>query len=156
MEHDLRNVLRQIPSGLFVLTAAYDGTRSGVRVDWVQQCATSPPLVMAAVATCLPVVPLIRDSHVFGLCQIADGDRFLSRKFSSPPLPSEDPFETVPTKKSPGGAPILCRALSWMECEVVRHIDLESDCGLYVGLVRAGGMLNGGVPAVAFGNGSDQ
>ena len=40
---------------------------------------------------------------------------------------------------APSGSPILCRALSWLDCVVVRHIDLESDCGLYVGEVRAGG-----------------
>ena len=40
-------------------------------------------------------------------------------------------------------------------CEVVRHIDLESDYGLYVGRVRAGGMLNGGTPLVRIrGNGA--
>ena len=143
MELDFARIIEQIPSGLFVLTSAYNGARSGALVQWVQRCAANPPLVMAAVATGLAVVPLIRDSHRFALCQVGEDDRFLARKFSTAPLYGEDPFVSVPTTSSPGGAPIVHRAISWIECEVVRHIDLESDYGLYVGVVRHGGMLNG-------------
>lgn len=151
MESPLHDAIGQIPSGLFILTAAYNGARSGVRVTWVQQCATEPPLVMAAVSTGLPVVPLIRDSRTFALCQIGAGDRLLARKFEHPAIDGDDPFLSLPVASSPGGAPILERALSWLDCEVVRHIDLESDCGLYVGRVRHGGVLNHGEPAVLFG-----
>ena len=141
MELDFARAIEQIPSGLFVLTSAYNGARSGALVQWVQQCATNPPLVMAAVATGLAVVPLIRDSHSFALCQIGESDRFLARQFTPAPPYGEDPFVTLPTSNAPGGAPIVRRAMSWIECEVVRHIDLESDYGLYVGVVRHGGML---------------
>ncbi len=143
MEFELTRAIQQIPSGLFLLTSAYNGARSGALVQWVQQCASNPPLVMAAVATGLAVVPLIRDSHSFALCQIGEDDRLLTRKFETAPRPGEDPFVTLPTTTAPGGAPIVHRAVSWIECEVVRHVDLESDYGLYVGLVRHGGLLNG-------------
>ena len=151
MKTPLAQAIEQIPSGLFILTAAYNGSRSGVLVSWVQQCAAQPPLVMAAVSTALPVVPLIRDSHRFALCQISEEDRLLARRFQRAPMPGDDPFLSLPVTPSPGGAPILERALSWIECEVVRHIDVESDCGLYVGRVRHGGMLSGGSPAIRFG-----
>ena len=150
MESPLAQAIGQIPSGLFILTAAYNGSRSGVLVAWVQQCAAVPPLVLAAVATGLPVVPLIRDSRSFALCQISAEDRLLARKFDPAPLAGEDPFLSMPVTLSPNGAPILQRALSWLDCEVVRHIDLESDCGLYVGRVRDGGVLNGGRPAIRY------
>ena len=151
MDSDVAQALGQIPGGLFVLTAAYDGARSGVLVEWVQQCATNPPLIVAAVGAGLPVVPLIQDSHGFVLCQISEDDRFLARKFQSAPAHGEDPFMTLPIATAPSGTPILRRALSYLDCEVVRHIDLESDHGLYVGLVRAGGILNDGKPAVRYG-----
>ncbi len=152
MDSLVSKAIGQIPSGLFILTAAYNGSRSGVLVAWVQQCATAPPLVMAAVSTGMPVVPLIRDSHSFVLCQIAADDRLLARMFNIAPLHGDDPFDTLPITPAPSGAPIPQRALSWLDCEVVRHIDLESDCGLYVGRVRNGGILNGGPPAVRYGD----
>jgi len=143
--------IQRIPGGLFLLTAAYDGARSAVLVKWVQQCAKTPPLIMAAVSTGLAVVPLIRDSHGFALCQLSEEDRFLARKFECAPEHGDDPFDALPTWTAPSGAPIVRRALAWLDCEVIRHIDLESDHGLYVGLVRAGGILNDGRPAVRYG-----
>lgn len=151
METSLLQAIEQIPSGLFILTAAYNGSRSGVLVPWVQQCSADPPLVAAAVSTSLPVVPLIRDSRSFALCQIGAEDRLLARKFERAPGPGDDPFLSLPITHSPSGAPVLQGALSWLDCEVVRHIDLESDCGLYVGRVRDGGLLGAGNPAVRFG-----
>ncbi len=145
---DLHRALGRIPSGQFILTAAYEGARSGVLVGWVQQCATNPPMVMLALATGLPVIPLIRDSRAFALCQIGAEDRFLARKFASIPEHGEDPFVTLATSTSRGGCPIVLRAMCFLECELVRHVDLESDFGLYVGLVRDGGILNNGEPAV--------
>ena len=154
METDLSKALGQIPCGLFILTAAYDGARSGILVEWVQQCATRPPMIMAAVSTAMPVVPLIRDNHSFALCQISASDRFLVRKFASPPSHGEDPFDGLSTRSAPSGSPIIDRALCYLDCEVVRHIDLETDHGLYVGLVRCGEVLNGGSPAILVGGNS--
>ena len=151
MDSPLTQAIGQIPSGLFILTAAYNGSRSGVLVAWVQQCATEPPLVMAAVSTAMPVVPLIRDSRSFALCQVSAEDRLLARRFEHTAMDLDDPFLSLPVTVSPNGAPILKNALSWLDCEVIRHMDLESDYGLYVGRVRHGGMLNGGKPAIRAG-----
>ena len=151
MESPLAQAIGQIPSGLFILTAAYNGSRSGVLVAWVQQCATDPPLVMAAVSTEMPVVPLIRDSRSFALCQVSAEDRLLARRFEHNAMDLDDPFLSLPVTVSPNGAPILKNALSWLDCEVIRHMDLESDYGLYIGRVRDGGMLNGGTPAIRAG-----
>ncbi|MHC4414763.1 MAG: flavin reductase family protein [Planctomycetota bacterium] len=151
MDVDLDRAISRIPCGLFILTAAFDGTRSGVLVEWVQQCASCPPMVMTALATALPIVPLIRDSRGFALCQIGADDRFLPKKFASTPEPGEDPFVTLSTITAPSGSPIVERAVSYLDCELVRHIDLESDHGLYVGRVRDAGILTDGAPAVVVG-----
>ncbi len=149
MVGELPRALGQIPSGLFLLTTSYDGHRSGVLVRWVQQCAVQPPMVIVAMSKGLPVEPLIRDSRSFVLCQIAQDDRLLQRKFATPPDAREDPFVTIPTMTAPSGAPIVKQAVAYLDCELVRHIDLETDYALYVGKVRQGGVLNEGRPAVS-------
>ena len=148
MDSDLARAVGQIPRGRFILTAAFKDARMGVLVDWVQQCSTTPPMVVAAVATGLPVVPLIRDSHSFALCQVRADDRLLERKFAGSGEGDDDPFDTLATTCAPSGSPVLQRALSYLDCEVVRHIDLETNFGLYVGRVRAGRVLNGGAPLI--------
>ena len=105
-------------------------------------------MVIVAMSKGLPVEPLIRDSRSFVLCQIAKDDRLLRRKFATPPDAREDPFVTIPTMTAASGAPIVKQAVAYLDCELVRHIDLETDYALYVGKVRQGGVLNEGRPAV--------
>lgn len=150
-DNDLLSAFDQIPCGLFLLTSAYEGFRSCVLARWVQQCSLNPPLVMVALPKGSPVEPLIRDSHCFALCQIPDCDRFLARKFATMPDRSEDPFDTLATSCAPSGSPVVQRALSYLDCEVVRHVELESDCRLYVGQVHHGAMLSNGRPVIHLG-----
>jgi flavin reductase (DIM6/NTAB) family NADH-FMN oxidoreductase RutF len=147
-----REAIAQIPGGLFVLTATFEGRRSGVLVKWVQPCSTNPPMVMVAIATGQPVEPLIRNSRSFTLCQISADDKFLMRKFNGSAFdPGEDPLMPLMTFTAPSGGPIVQRAMCYLDCEVVRHIELEADHRIYVGQVHAGGILHQGMPAIHWG-----
>ena len=137
----LSPVLSQIPSGLYVLTSAHDDTRSGVLVQWVQQCADNPPMIVVALRKGHPIEPLIRDSRCFALCQLDPEESLLRKKFASIPDHGEDPFISIPTATAPLGSPILERAQSWLECEMLRHLDIECDYEVYIGNVRSGDML---------------
>ena len=157
---DIARALEQIPCGLFVLTSSHDGLRSGALTRWVQPCSVDPALVMVAVEKGLAVEPLIRDSRHFALCQISAGDRLLLRAFERTPERGDDPFVTLPAQAGPGGSPIIERALSYMECEVMRHLDLDVGYRLYVGQIIAASVLKeSGKPAVCIGtngtNGTD-
>jgi len=151
-DSDIVASIQQIPSGLFILTSAHAGMRSGVLTKWVQPCSESPPHVMVAIARGLPVEPLVRDSRSFALCQISEGDRLLMRTFAEPPERGDDPFIALAASRAASGSPIVDRALAYLDCELVRHIVLDADHRLYVGLVRAGGLMNSDSrPAIAFG-----
>ena len=160
---DLNNALAQIPGGLFVLTSNFEGRQSAVLVKWVQPCSTTPPMVMVALATGQTVEPIIRDSRFFTLSQISAEDRFLLRKFNCQPGysngtgtprrdPAEDPLLSLMTLAAPSGCPILERALSYLDCEVVRHIELDADHRIYVGQIHRGGVLHPGTPAIRYGD----
>jgi flavin reductase (DIM6/NTAB) family NADH-FMN oxidoreductase RutF len=157
MPHDaelnIDQALGQIPSGLFVLTSSHDGMRSGALTQWVQMCSEEPPLVMVSMAKGLAVEPLVRDSRGFALCQISDGDRLLVRKFNTPPERGDDPFVALPARIGTcSGAPIIERAMSYLECELVRHMDLDTGFRLYVGQIRSGEVIHAeATPAVVIG-----
>ena len=143
--------LGQIPGGLFILTSAFETRRGGVAVRWVQQCSVTPPMVTVALYKGQPVEMLIRDSHSFTLCQISADDRFLLHKFNGQRDNGEDPLLPLMTRAAPSGCPIIGRALSYLDCEVVRHVELDCDYRIYVGQVHSGGVLNTGAPAIQFG-----
>jgi flavin reductase (DIM6/NTAB) family NADH-FMN oxidoreductase RutF len=146
-----QRAVARIPGGLFVMTAHCEGRRGAVPVKWVQQCADSPPMVMVALQKGLPIEPMVRDSRSFALCQISADDRFLLRKFGNGADHGEDPLVALLTSSAPSGSPILDRALTYLDCEIVRHVELDCDFRIYVAQVNAGAILNDGLPAISFG-----
>lgn len=137
----LETLFNEIPCGLFVLTAANDGMRCGILTRWVQPCSRKPALVMVSIATGLPIEPIIRDARSFALCQLPNNERILRKRFSEPAERGDDPFITIPHIEAPSGAPVPERALSYFDCQLVRHVDLEADHRLYVGKVTAAGLV---------------
>lgn len=140
--------LGRIPTGLFVLTAQHEERRMGMVTTLVQQVGIAPPMVCVAVAKGRPIMPLISESHRFGLCQLAETDKIIRRKFAAELDMNDDPFLgfDLLASKLPN-LPILANALTFLECELTCHMDVEGDHDLFIGAVRHGG-CNGGKPHV--------
>ena len=137
--------LGRIPSGLFILTAWNEDRRMGMLASWVQQVSFKPPLISVAVAKTRPIMPLISESKRFGLCQIPQGDKTNMKKFSGNVDSSdEDPFLGVELiNDTVMRVPILANTLSYLECEVTCHLDVDGDHNLFVGRVKGGNYLSG-------------
>lgn len=133
----------RLPSGIFVLTASANDKRMGIIVSFVQQACLNPPMVTVALAKGRPIMPLISESRKFGLCQLADNDKIMVRKFAkfNDAAITEDPFLgfELLTGVLPN-LPILANTLSYLECELVSHMDIEGDHDLFVGAVRGGSL----------------
>ncbi len=135
---DIPEALTRLQSGLYVLSAQHEGRRSGVVVRSVQPCADAPPMVCVAVRRGHWIEPIIRDSHAFAVSKISRADRLLLRKFAETARPRDgDPFDCFPSMRLVTGAPVIIRSPLAIDCEVVRHFDLEADHELYIGLVMA-------------------
>lgn len=134
---NLPQALALLPSGLFLMTAAYEGKRTGVMVGSVQACDVSPPLLCIAMKKGQGIEPMIRDARTFAINMLDPGDRLVLRKFADPNRSRElgDPFDGMGVEKLVTGAPILRKALAAFDCEVVRHIDVAADHELYIGQV---------------------
>ena len=128
---------------LFVMTAAFEGKRSGTVVKWVSPCAEQPQLLAVAIFRGHWVETLIRDSHCFGLCRLDPADKLTSRKFlETGPRDNAkkdvDPFDALSVETLVTGSPLLKRSPVVFDCMVVRHLDLEADHSLYIAQVMAG------------------
>lgn len=133
-----------LPGGVFLMSSAFDGKRTGLLARSVQPCADVPPLVAVAVRKGHAIAPVIRDSHRFALSLLSGGQGRAIRAFElkreefAPPDAEEDPFDGFETQVLVTGCPVLTGSPVVLDCEVVRHLDLESDHEIYVGLVIAG------------------
>jgi 3-hydroxy-9,10-secoandrosta-1,3,5(10)-triene-9,17-dione monooxygenase reductase component len=148
----IENAIAQIPNGLFVMTSQSDGRAAAVPVRWVQQCASNPHMVMVALEKGQSIEPIVRESRKFALCQISADDRFLVRKLTQR-SESDEALVAMMTNAAPSGSPILNRAMSYLDCEIVRHVELDCDYRIYVGQVHTGAILNSGTPAISYGGG---
>ena len=139
----------KIPSGLFILTAKYDDQRCGMLASWVQQVSFHPPMVSVAIAKGRTIMPLVSESRQFGLCQLAENEKVLLRKFANPSDSSEDPFlgfELISDTVTQ--VPVLAQGLSYVECEVAAHMDVDGDHDLFIGKVVGGSLLSPARPYI--------
>lgn len=132
--------LNKVPTGTYLLTTAFGEIRDGRLVDRVQQCGTNPPMLLIAMEKGHALSPLIRDSRTFGLSLLDPQERHLQRIFGPERRIGDNPFLTQPHKIGLLGAPIVTRATAWFDCEVVRHLDMETNYELYIGLVHEAGV----------------
>jgi len=134
-------VLGRIPQGMFVMTAEYEGRLCGIRVSFVQQVSFSPPYVLVALRKGMEIVPLIHESHAFGLSQFDPDDRLISKKFRYDAVTDGDSLQAIDLKHMTTGSPVLMRAQTYMDCQLIRHIDIDGDHDLYVGQIREAGVI---------------
>ncbi|RMH14091.1 MAG: flavin reductase [Planctomycetota bacterium] len=137
MHEVIKPAVKQLGAGSYVMTAAYEDQRAGTMVLSVFQCATEPILICVAARKGHPIEPLIRDSHSFAICKIDSTQKLMLRKFATDPVEGEDPFDSFLVERMKTGSPILAKADLVLDCEVVRHFDLEADHELFVGEVVA-------------------
>jgi flavin reductase (DIM6/NTAB) family NADH-FMN oxidoreductase RutF len=137
---EARRAFSIFPRGCFLLTAAFENKRSGQIVESVQPCAEEPMLVCVAARKGHPIEPLIRDAHCFAVCRVDPEDRLLLRKFGvgRPTGLTGDPFDALDLDRLATGAPVPKRCSAALDCQVLRHLDVEADHELYIGLVVAG------------------
>ncbi len=148
---ETKRAMAHLHSGLFVLTAQFEIKRAGTIVRSVQVCADEPPLVCVSIRRGHWIEPVIRDSHAFAVCKIAATERLMVRKFSLPSRPREgDLFDCVPVERLVTGSPIIVNSSLVLDCEVVRHFDLEADHELFVGRVVGArfGNASGAAPKI--------
>lgn len=128
-----------LPQGLFLMSTAFEGRRAGALAHSVQACGDGPTLLCVTIRQGHWVEPLIRDSHAFSICILDPADRLPLRKFVEPGRPKEpgDPFDCLQVETLTTGSPVLKRAIAALDCEVVRHLDLNMEHSLYVGAVVA-------------------
>lgn len=130
---DWDRALSLVPCGLYVMTSSFDGSRAGILVSWVQRFASEPPLVGVAVRKGRPIEPIIRDSRAFALSQINCDDKFIMRKLADSDEHSGAVLDAVACETLRTGSPCLTRAVSAIDCEVARHLDIDADHELYIG-----------------------
>jgi flavin reductase (DIM6/NTAB) family NADH-FMN oxidoreductase RutF len=141
--------MTRVPCAPCLLTTAFGDIRDGRIVERVQQCGTNPPMLLVAMEKGHTLSPLIRDSRTFSLSVLDPNERHIQRVFGPDRRIGDDPFLTYPHQVGVLGAPIVTRCTAWFDCEVIRHLDMETNFELYIGFVHAAGIGTGTAPRLS-------
>jgi flavin reductase (DIM6/NTAB) family NADH-FMN oxidoreductase RutF len=127
-----RQALAQFPSGVTVVTTrAASGEALGLTVTSFCSVSLEPPLVLVSVEVGSQTNAGFRDSGVFGVSILAEGQDAVSRLFARP---GSAKFLEWPMQIGTRGVWLVPDALAHIECEV-RAAHPAGDHVLYVGEV---------------------
>lgn len=151
-----RRVLWALPTGLYVI-----GSRSGGRVNLmtanlVVQVSVEPKLVAVAVDATAVTHSLVEEGGSFSVSLLSREDRAVVRRFVKPAVADDVAVDEDGSVTAVGGeaveahvtgAPVLSRAVAWLDCAVRHRVALGSHT-LFVGEVVGVGGPDEDVPAV--------
>jgi flavin reductase (DIM6/NTAB) family NADH-FMN oxidoreductase RutF len=131
-----RRVLWTMPSGLYVLGSRAGERRNLMTLNWATQVSFEPKLVAASVEREAVTHELIDEAGAFSVNIIERDDRAIVRKFVKPVEYDEDAatLNGFDFHEARTGAPILDRALAYIDCEVRERVP-AGDHTLFVGEV---------------------
>jgi flavin reductase len=127
--------LKELTTGIYVLTAHRGAVRHGMSSSWVTQVSGEPPLLMAAVDRHHFSHGLIHDTRRFGLSVVGRQSRKLEDFFYSSAAKAQNNLDGFLTVDSPGGVPLLTEAVVGFDCAVEQEIE-AGDHTLFVARVE--------------------
>jgi len=134
-----------------VLTAQQEDRVAGITVGTVATASLHPPRLTVAIRREHPACGMVLQSGTFAINFLGEGQEGLSERFAAPHDQALGLLAGVEyTRGVSSGAPILQKALGFVECRVAETLE----CGDHVVIVADlmdGGSLHDGKPLVSIG-----
>ncbi|MEM7726262.1 MAG: flavin reductase family protein [Cyanobacteria bacterium P01_A01_bin.45] len=137
-EQAKKTMLRKIPHGLYICGVKDGEEVNGFTASWVMQASFNPPLIVNCVKQDSISHQMIKNSGVFALSFLEDGQKELAQKFFKPMRRVGNKFEDVEFYLGETGCPIISDTLGYVECQVSGSVD-KGDHTVYVAEVIAAG-----------------
>ena len=120
---------------------------NAMTANWVMQVSFHPPLVAVAIEQDAHTRQLIDAGKAFSINVVRSGPdaEALVGKFVKPARRAGNKLEDEDFHTGETGAPLLARALSWVDCRVVNQVQ-TGDHIVYVGEVVGAGVNGEGAP----------
>jgi flavin reductase (DIM6/NTAB) family NADH-FMN oxidoreductase RutF len=125
--------MRGFPSGVAVVTVDREGERLGLTIGSLVSLSLDPPLVGASISRQAAMHELLRDAGGFALSLLAGDQEEVAQHFARG-VPPFAHWHGIATREGAAGAPLLDRAIGWLECRVAEELP-AGDHTLFVGEV---------------------
>lgn len=118
-QSDLAQILGQIPSGLYILTARHEADETGMLASWVMQAGFSPPMVSVTLRSDRYLAAWLAAGAPFVLNVLGENPKALLRHFARGFEPGQPAFENIAFDRCPRGVPVLKDTIGHLQCQVV-------------------------------------
>ncbi len=149
---EFRETLGHYPTGVALVTAMVDGEPLGMVVGSFTSVSLDPPLVAYLPMKSSGTYAKLRTADSFCINVLAADQLQTCRNFAGR---ADDKFGLVAWHLSPGGAPILDEAVSWIDCTLENTFD-GGDHDIVVGRVGNLGVQRPVLPLLFFQGGYGQ
>ena len=139
-EESRRSVLRKLPYGMYVMTAAgTDGKAAGSTLTWLSQCSFHPPLIMIAIQKASQMHQAVEESGGLAVNLLGEGQREIAKAFFKPPAAESGRFGDYRYEPGPvTGAPLLVDLPAWFEARVTDRVERGDHTVFVAEVVGAG------------------
>ena len=146
---DFKDVLRQFPAGVTVVTVKSGDEVHGLTVSAFASVSPEPPLILVCIDHRGRGHELLqRHDAVFGVNILRAGQDDVSNRFA---FSDEDRFATGNWITAETGAPLLDDAVAWLDCTVYsRHT--AGTHTIYIGEVQASKVIGDGAAPLVYWN----
>ncbi|TBR59625.1 diguanylate cyclase [Westiellopsis prolifica IICB1] len=138
-EQAKKTMLLKIPHGLYICGVKDGEQINGFTASWLMQSSFKPPLVVNCVNQKSISHQMIKNSGVFTISFLEEGQKDLAQKFFKQMRRVGNKFEDVEFYLSETGCPIISDSLGYIECQVVDAV-MKGDHTVFIGEVIAAGV----------------
>jgi flavin reductase (DIM6/NTAB) family NADH-FMN oxidoreductase RutF len=135
---DFKQVMRRWASTVTIVTTRSGDNIHGLTATAFSSLSVSPPTVLVCVNRATRTHELIEESGIFCVNFLASDLKELSDKFAGR-LPGEERFAGVEHAAEVTGAPVLARALAFLDCRVAQ-VFAATDHTIFTGKVESVGV----------------
>ena len=146
-EEAKKNILRKIPTGLYVIGLKDRDSHHAFTGSWLSQCSMKPPRVMLGVRKGSHSLGLIEESKVFSINLMAKSDKKIVEQFFKHTPADGNRFGDLPFSLKKTHTPILDKAIAYLECEVKGVFD-GGDHAIVIGEVVEAEVLKDEAPLI--------
>lgn len=134
-----KKALRMLTYGLYIVGVKDKSTVHAFTGTWFSQASFKPPLVMLGVSRQGRSATMIKESRVFSVSILGQGQKEIAQTFFQCPEPKEGRFGPVAFEKGTNGCPVLTEAPAFLECQVVEAVE-KGDHLVVIGEVTEAGV----------------
>ena len=129
--------MRQLASGVTLITTAHDGRRAGLTATAVCSVSAEPPQLLACVNRRSETHRVIDQSGVFAINVLASDQQRLAQIFAgATDVYGDDRFEHAGWTELATGAPVLTSCLANFDCRVIESV-VAATHSIFIGEVLA-------------------